>query len=130
MPVNHWKQAVCYKCGHARFEVDLHFEDDPDDTTQPGQPQHATRLCVRCREVHDVLDPEGLEDLPHCQPAVCLCEGREFEVIGVTTPSSAGNPDSAWWFHLGLRCVGCGCLGEYALWLERYNDWRELLALL
>jgi hypothetical protein len=80
-------------------------------------------------------DPEVDEALQRAEeecdpePCVCLCEGEEFEVIGVTAPFQGGT-DSAKWFYLGLRCVGCGCLGCYATWLERHNDYRVLLAML
>jgi hypothetical protein len=126
IPVNHWKQAICYKCGHTRFEVDLQYAEAPNDPE--AEPEFACRRCVRCDEWFDILDPEGLGDLGWGHSAVCVCAGEEFEVVGVTAPG--GNPDSAWWFYLGLRCVRCGCLGCYAMWLERYNDWRELLALM
>jgi hypothetical protein len=131
-PVRHWKQAVC-KCGHTGFAVVLLFEDDPDDPDERAQPQLATRTCVQCGAAHDLLvseDMEGLkEEMEYSQECVCFCDGEEYEVIGVTAPRK-GSPESAQWFFLGLRCVGCGCLGCYASWLERYNDYRELLALL
>ena len=131
-PVKHWKQAVC-QCGNVVFEVML--DEDAG---------FAERHCTRCKAAHRMLhegeqttcaDPEVDEELrraeAECDPevCVCLCEGEEFEVVGVTAPFQ-GDSDSAKWFYLGLRCVDCGCLGSYASWLERYNDNRALLAML
>jgi hypothetical protein len=124
VPVTHWKQAVC-RCGHKAFRVVLSDEDGA----------FAERTCVQCGHSHEMLKdeaplPEGYEDDYEFEECVCVCGGEEFEVVGVTAPFSKRNPDSADWFYLGLRCVGCGCLGVYAYWQERYNDYEELLALL
>jgi hypothetical protein len=131
-PANHWKQAVC-PCGGTAFRVNLDEEAG-----------FAERVCTACQARHRMLDegkqppcgdPEVDEALRQAEeecdpePCVCLCEQEEFEVVGVTSPFQAG-ADSAKWFYLGLRCVDCGCLGCYASWLERHNDYRALLAML
>src|SRR5262249_47521384 len=115
-PVTHWKQAVCTassgrprrRCGHKVFRVVLSEEDGA----------FAQRTCVKCGHAHEMLaeDPPLLEDdeameLVEC---VCICGKAEFEVVGVTAPRDQRHPNTADWFYLGLRCVGCGCLGVYA----------------
>jgi hypothetical protein len=132
-PVNHWKQVVC-ECGHAVFEVD---RDDEEGCF--------LRRCVNCGSEHEFLagaypDAEGFVTAPGEEELAevrerdsyltqCICEGGQFEVVGVTAPF-CGFPDSARWFYLGLRCVGCGCLGCYGDKMPRYNDRALLLRLL
>jgi hypothetical protein len=120
-PVKHWRQAVC-GCGATEFEVML----DQDEG-------RACRYCLECQAGRLLLDENGATDFPagyDPEPCTCLCGMDEFQVIGVTAPFQ-GDTDSAKWFHLGLRCVACGCLGCYSEgWLPRYNDYRTLLALL
>ena len=141
--VAHRKQAVC-SCGHRVFMLLLDEEH-----------MVAERVCVECDAEHRMLDDAMLEDGEHpsiavqegrvgddaldeetqpeeeCDPEefLCICGCDEFEIVGVTAPFPE-NPDSAKWFYLGVRCVECGCLGCCAEWLVRYNDHKELLALL
>ena len=130
--VTRWKQAVC-GCGHLVFHL---FIDEEEQT--------ADRVCAECGAEHRILyDPEDVTGDPaidehlrreaeECDPAefLCLCGLDEFEVFGVTAPFP-DRPRSAKWFYLGVRCVGCGCLGRCTEpWLERYNDADRLLALL
>jgi hypothetical protein len=130
--VTHWKQARC-SCGHLVFNL---FVDE--------ESQIADRVCAECGAEHRILnDPEDVTGNPEldenirrqaeeCDPAefLCICELDEFEVLGVTAPFP-DRPGSAKWFYLGVRCVGCGCLGRCTeAWLERYNDAERLLALL
>jgi hypothetical protein len=125
-PVKHWKQAVC-PCGSTVFQVDF----DPDE-------QYLERYCTKC-DVDVVMFADEFADAPDvAEPAQpnpdllkCVCGRDEFEVVGVTAPF----PDdpkgvSARTFHLGLRCVHCGCLGCYTSWHPRYNDHVAFLAML
>jgi hypothetical protein len=131
-PVTHWKQAKCV-CGHAGFEVELLFQETPDNPDfSTTLPYFVTRCCVKCGDDHTLLYGEGTGkwDPVYSQYCVCLCDSREYEVVGVTAPSAATCPDTADWFYLMLRCARCGCLGLYAYWQMRYTDYRELLALL
>ena len=110
-PVKHWRQAMC-RCGGATFNV--------AGNEECGQYQ---RTYTSCDDefiffANEWTKPKQLRtDIPIME---CICFGEEFEVVGVTAPS--GNPNSAWWFYLGMRCVECGCLGCYADWTPRYND--------
>jgi hypothetical protein len=130
-PVTHWRQAVCTassgrprrRCGHKVFRVVLSEEDGA----------FAQRTCVKCGHAHEMLKddtplPEGYDDDFEPVDCVCVCEGTEFQVVGVTAPRDRRRPDTADWFYLGLRCVRCGCVGTYAYWQERYNDYKALLA--
>ena len=129
-PVKHWKQAIC-RCGHTRFEVDYDEEE-----------AYLLRRCTECGAEHEMFKEEeppfvpapGEEELaeisdPDPEPVLCICGRDEFEVVGVTAPFQS-DPDSAKWFYLGLRCVHCGCLGCYADWIPRYNDYKAFLAML
>ena len=130
-PVTHWKTAVCEgrskrsrrRCGHKVFRVVLSEEDGA----------FAQRTCVKCGDAREILKddsplPEGYDDDLELEDCICVCKGREFEVVGVTAPRDRRQPDTADWFYLGLRCVCCGCIGIYAYWQERYNDYKALLA--
>ena len=119
-PVRHWRQAVC-PCGCAVFVV----EGDEDG---PGY----RRTCVECETDVVMFEREWSKPkkLPSDLPVMeCVCSGEEFEVVGATAPFM-GDAVSAKWFYLGLRCVGCGCLGEYASWIPRYDDAEAYLAML
>jgi hypothetical protein len=119
-PVRHWRQAVC-PCGSVAFLV----QGDEEE----GQYQ---RTCTACdaRMVFFAKEwsrrKKWSDDLP---PLECLCGGEVFEVVGVTAPF-VGDEVSAKWFYLGLRCVECGCLGEYASWIARYTDAVAYLAMM
>jgi hypothetical protein len=130
--VTHWKQAIC-SCGHPVFNL---FVDEDS--------QIADRVCAECDAVHRILyDPTDFTGDPEVDQRnqqqaearnppefLCICGLDEFEVYGVTSPFS-DRPGSAKWFYLGVRCVGCGCLGRCTdPWLERYTDATRLLALL
>jgi hypothetical protein len=124
-PVRHWRQAVC-KCGCVVFKVSGDAEE-----------QFYERFCTRC-DIDVVLFADEFADLPPDPeqeepdpwPIECICGREEFEVVGVTAPFGEHNPHSAHTFYLGLRCVGCGCLGEYDSWTPRYNDAAAFLAML
>ncbi len=119
-PVKHWRQAMC-PCGSATFFVE---GDEENDRYQ--------RTCGACDAQVVMFAKEFTRkkkwrtDLPQME---CVCSAEEFEVVGVTAPF-AGNPNSARWFYLGLRCVECGCLGCYADWIPRYNDAAAYLDML
>ena len=120
-PVKHCRVAVC-KCGSIVFQV----EGDEEEG-------HYQRTCVACgTEVVFFAKeysrrPRPRTDLPLFE---CICWGDEFEVVGLTCPFSCSSPKSGHTFFLGMRCVECGCLGEYACWFPRYLDAEAYLAML
>lgn len=118
--VKHCRQAVC-KCGGTVFVV------------AGGEEEQLQRTCVAC-ETEVVFfakersrRPKPRPDLPLIE---CICYGEEFEVVGVTKPFGCRSPTTAHTFYLGMRCVECGCLGEYASWHPRYNDAEAYLDML
>jgi hypothetical protein len=124
-PVTHWKLAKCV-CGSEVFQVNLDADED-----------FLERFCTRCdAEVvmfaDEFADASGLvrEAEPNPELVECVCEQDEFEVVGVTAAFSNLSPDSARTFYLGLRCVNCGCLGEYHSCHPRYNDAALFLSML
>jgi hypothetical protein len=120
-PVRHWRQAIC-PCGCDVFKV---WRDEETD--------YLERFCSQCDEHVAMFAEENGPAAPDEDadpwPVECICGEEEFEVVGVTAPFM-GDDNSAKWFYLGLRCVGCGCLGEYASWIPRYNDHAAFLAML
>jgi hypothetical protein len=126
LPVTNHRQAIC-SCGSEVFQVDY----DQEETW-------LARYCTKCDSevvmfADEFTDAQGSSprEVPNPELIRCLCDGDEFEVIGVTVPFSHDLKDlSAHTFYLGLRCISCGCLGEYASWHPRYNDSNLFLAML
>jgi hypothetical protein len=120
-PVKHCQQAVC-ECGGTVFVV----EGDEEE-------QRYQRTCMACEAeaVFFAKDysrrPRWRTDLPLIE---CVCGTSEFEVFGLTAPFSCQSSKSAHTFYLGMRCVRCGCLGEYDCWFPRYNDAEAYLDML
>lgn len=126
VPITNHKQVIC-ACGSEVFQVDY----DPEE-------EWVARYCTKC-DAEVVMFADEYADVPDCKPKEypnpelirCLCDRDEFEVVGLTSPFF-NDPDglSARTFYLGLRCVACGCLGEYASWNPRYNDSNLFLTML
>jgi hypothetical protein len=97
-----YRFAVC-TCGHTVFQVSL----DSDAG-------YVSRCCARCENEHEMIDSAETRGSSEADECVCLCDGEEFEVMGIVS-------DRGRTFHLALRCVACGCLGEYDCWHPRWG---------
>src|SRR5262245_240548 len=107
-----YRFAVC-DCGHTVFTV--YLDEDAG---------YVRRICVKCEKEHVMIDSAETADAADDWACECLCQCREFEVMGAVSrffddPEDQPTNDART-FYLGLRCVHCGCTGCYGEWNVRW----------